>query len=229
MAGLFACTGFEFVPVPAGETANPSRAIPIALLGSLGACVLLYALVQVVTVGTSPDAAHAFPPLAAAAGSFGGKLAQRGMVLAALVSSLGFCAGSAMVGPRYLASFAEDGMAPGLLARRRESGVPAAAILTFSVGAVLLGNLGDYNALADISNLAVVCQYLPTCAAVIVMRRRWPSARGFKLPAGPLVPLLALAACVAFLSQVGRQEWQAAALILGAGLLVRATQLGRRR
>jgi len=37
VAGLFACTGFEFVSVPAGETRNPARAVPIALLAASAA------------------------------------------------------------------------------------------------------------------------------------------------------------------------------------------------
>ena len=206
MAGLFACTGFEFVSVPAGETKNPSRAVPLALLGSLGASVALYALVQWVAMAALPHLGDASPPIAAAAGAIAGPMGERFLVAGALVSSFGFCAGSALVGPVYLAAFATDGMAPGVLGRRSRGGSPWVAVLAYTVAAALLGNLGDFSRLADISNIAVVAQYLPTCLAVILLRRRWAQAPAdphrFRLAGGPVIPLLATAGCLMFLSRV---------------------------
>ena len=77
LAGLFACTGFEYVPVPAGETENPRRNVPLALLGALLGAMLLYALVEVVFLGTHPDPAHADKPIAEAAAAFAGPWAAR--------------------------------------------------------------------------------------------------------------------------------------------------------
>src|SRR5207237_349618 len=54
-AALFACTGFEYVPVAAGETENPRRNIPLALIFALLGSMLLYVLVQIVFMGTHPD------------------------------------------------------------------------------------------------------------------------------------------------------------------------------
>ncbi|MGZ6143227.1 MAG: APC family permease, partial [Myxococcales bacterium] len=64
LAALFACTGFEYVPVPAGETDNPRRNVPLALFGALFGSILLYVLVQIVFIGTHPDPAMADKPLA---------------------------------------------------------------------------------------------------------------------------------------------------------------------
>src|SRR5262249_35633502 len=47
---LFAAQGFEVVPVPAGETRSPERAIPIAVTASLLAASALYLLVQATLV-----------------------------------------------------------------------------------------------------------------------------------------------------------------------------------
>src|SRR5207244_372365 len=102
MAGLFACTGFEFIGVPAGETRDPARAVPLALLGSLGGAVLLYALVQVVAVGATPDLGGAHPALVATARAIAGGPGATVLIVGALVSTFGFCAGSALVGPSYL-------------------------------------------------------------------------------------------------------------------------------
>ena len=40
-------------------------------------------------------------------------------------------------------------------------------MVVYALAAMLLGNLGDFNRLADISNIAVVAQYIPTCLAYL--------------------------------------------------------------
>ena len=54
-AGLFATTGFEYIPVPAGEAKNPRRTIPLAMVISVLVSTTLYALVQVVATGVHPN------------------------------------------------------------------------------------------------------------------------------------------------------------------------------
>src|SRR5205823_3147242 len=71
-AALFACTGFEYVPVAAGETDSPQKNVPLALFFALLGSVLLYVLVQVVFMGTHPNPALADKPLAEAASAFAG-------------------------------------------------------------------------------------------------------------------------------------------------------------
>src|SRR5688572_31722348 len=44
---------------PAGETANPKRNVPIAVIGSLSACAVFYVLIQIVAYGTRPEIATA--------------------------------------------------------------------------------------------------------------------------------------------------------------------------
>ena len=107
-AGLFACTGFEYIPVPAGEAKNPRRTVPLAMVASVLATTVLYMLVQVVAAGVHPNLGSSETPLADAAGIFAGPKGKFLMNLAFVVSSFGFCAGSALVGPRYLEAFAEE-------------------------------------------------------------------------------------------------------------------------
>jgi amino acid transporter len=107
------------------------------------------------------------------------------------------------------------------------------AIVVYSTAAALFGNLGGFDRLADIANVAVVAQYLATCAAVPLLRRmhaRTPGAPPprFRLPFGPLVPLAALAACAAFLGSVQPSEAKVAAAILAVGFVLRAALVGWR-
>jgi amino acid transporter len=117
LAALFACTGFEYVPVPAGETDNPRRNVPLALFGALAGSILLYTLVQIVFMGTHPSPANADKPLAEAAGAFAGAWGGRFVAAGSIISSFGYLTGVALVAPRYLSSLGENGDLPGFFAR----------------------------------------------------------------------------------------------------------------
>jgi len=220
VAGLFACTGFEYVPVPAGETRDPQRAVPLALLGALAFSTLLYALVQVVLIGTHPDLAHAQAPLAEAARVFGGPAFGAMLSLGAALSSFGFCTGSALVGPRYFAALAADGLLPSALARvGPRFGTPGAAILVVSLLAGVLCSALDFDRLADVSVVALYFQYVPTCLAVLRLRKTRPEApRLYKLPGGPAVPLLGTLGCALFFTGTHQDDLVLSALVLAAGM-----------
>ena len=219
LAALFACTGFEYVPVPAGETDNPRRNVPLALMGSLFGATLLYALVQVVFVGTHPNPAAADKPLAEAASAFAGAWAGRFLTVGAVISSFGFCAGVALVAPRYLAVLGEDAALPLVLARRHPRfGTPTVAIAATAVITAALAVFADFDRLSDLSNAAVFAQYVPTCLAVLVLRRRREPGRGFVLPGGPVIPLLATAGCLLFLNGIQRSDVIFSLVVLAAGL-----------
>ena len=128
-AALFACTGFEYVPVAAGETDNPRRNVPLALFFALFGSIVLYVLVQLVFMGTHPNPAVADKPLAEAASAFAGP--GPGVRRGGLgVSSFGYLTAVALVTPRYLSSLSENGELPPLLARKHPRfGTPSISIL----------------------------------------------------------------------------------------------------
>ena len=85
----------------------------------------------------------------------------------------------------------------------------------------LLGATLDFDKLADVSNVAVVAQYISTCFAILVWRTRDPGGASFRLPFGPVIPLLAIGGSVLFLCNVSRVE-----LFFGAALLVAGLAFG---
>ena len=227
-AGLFATTGFEFIPVPAGEAKNPRRTVPLAMVISVLVTTCLYALVQLVATGLHPNLGGSETPLADAVAQFAGSRGRELMNVAGLISMFGFCAGSALVGPRYLESFAEDRFVPTIFAYRPPKlGSPVWSVVLLSVLVMLFLMLGlEFKQLADISNVAVVVQYIATCVAVMLMRRRGAAPKdAFVNPAGPLVPLLALFGCAVFLLGVamspdGVSALKWAAILIAVGLLL---------
>jgi len=230
-AGLFACTGFEYVPVPAGETVDPKRAIGLAMSVSVIGATLLYVLVQVVAMGTLPSLGSSTRPIVDAARAFAGIGGANAIAVVASLSALGFCAGSAMVVPRYVETFSQDAFLPGILSQRSSRfGTPTVAIVVVSVLVIALGATLDFDKLADVSNVAVVAQYVSTCIAILVWRTRDPERSSFRLPLGPVIPVLAIAGSVLFLFHVSRMELFFGAALLVAGLgFGAATRFFRRR
>ena len=215
---LFAAQGFEVVPVPAGESRRPQRDVPIGVVTSMLAASLLYVVVQLVLVGSYGKLGEVSDtPLANAAVAI---VPALGVVIAigGLVSMLGFVSGSAFGTPRYLFAAAVDRHLPPQLATihaRYES--PHYAIVATAVLAALLAVLFDYRALIGMSNVAVAVQYLATCVAIPVLRRKNPGASGFRVPFGPLLPILGSLVSLWVFTEANREElaWAGGSLVVG--------------
>ena len=218
----FAFQGFESVPVPAGETENPEKNIPLAIIISLSLAALLYMAVQATAVGLSAHLAGSTKPLADAAGAGLGPIWAVIMVLAALFSTAGYNAGSAIVTPRYLFSLAEDGHLPPALAKlHKKFQTPYVAILANAAAVFTLTLFLNFDKLVDFSNVVVCAQYVSTCAAVPFLRQRRHHehhvGKGWRLPGGLLIPIAGVATTLWLGSQGGVQQiwWSLAILALG--------------
>src|SRR3954467_13326204 len=75
---IFMMSGFEYAAVPAGEIRDPRRTVPLAVVGSISGAALLYALLQLASLGALPDLSSHEQPLpdvaARALGSWGAPL-----------------------------------------------------------------------------------------------------------------------------------------------------------
>jgi amino acid transporter len=60
---VFACQGFEIVPVIAGQVRTSARAVPFATVGSLALSVALYVLLVLACVSALPELASSQAPL----------------------------------------------------------------------------------------------------------------------------------------------------------------------
>ncbi|NNN04399.1 MAG: amino acid permease [Elusimicrobia bacterium] len=218
----FAFQGFEVVPVPAGEAQAPERDAPFAVLASLGGAAVLYMLVQAAALASVPGLAASTTPLSDAGRALFGPAGGALIAAGALLSMLGFLAGCALGGPRYLVALAEEGHLPAVLARPSgRGGAPRAAIL-LTAAAALAGALTlDFERLVDFGNVVIGAQYAATCAAVLADRRRG-RASAFRAPGGAALPLLGIAATATLSAQGGWARAAAAAACLGAGFLLRA-------
>ncbi|HEY6910524.1 MAG TPA: APC family permease [Myxococcales bacterium] len=221
---IFMMSGFEFAAVPAGEVRDAKRTVPLAVVGSIAGASVLYALLQLASLGALPDLATREQPLpdvaARALGAWGGTL----LGLAALVSMLGFCAGVALIAPRYFTAMAEDGFLPAPIREVRT------AILASTAFASALAIVLEYASLVDVSNVVILSGYALTCLAALVLRvRRAEAPRRYKPPLA--VPVLAFGSAIAllFAARPGADQWRFSAWLLAIGFACwAATSLARR-
>ena len=222
---LWALQGFEVAPIPAGETEDPQRDIPKAVLGSLISAALFYAIIQAVVVGSFPGLASSTErPLADAAehvlGGWGGILLGVG----GIISMMGFVAGAALGAPRYLSAIGERSLkAWRLNANHARFATPYRAIgATCGVGVVLIVLL-DFSSLIDLANLAVVSQYLASCLALIALRRSKPDApRAYRVPFGPWIAGGGAVVSCWLMTNVTRLELMGTLVVLALGYGLKA-------
>ena len=228
---IFMMSGFEYAAVPAGEVRDARRTVPLAIVGSISGAALLYALLQLAALATLPDLAARDQPLPEVAARVLGPWGAPLLGVTALLSMLGFCAGVALVAPRYFMALAEDGHLPAALARTSSRGTPANAIVASTAFASALAIVLGYASLVDVSNVVILSGYALTCLSVMVLRARRPAAeRRYRAPAA--VPLLAFLSAAALLisARPGADQWKFAAILLLVGFAFRLlTGLARRQ
>ena len=218
---IFMMSGFEYAAVPAGEVRDARRTIPLAIVGSIAFASLLYAALQFASLGAVEALSTRERPLADLATHLFGASGGTIIGLTALASMLGFCAGVALVAPRYFTALAKDGYLPARLLGSSRHDTPAAALLASTGLACALAIVLGYASLVDVSNVVILSGYALTCLAALVLKLRRPELpRRYTLPFGPLIPLLAAASAVALLisARPGFAEWRFSAILLALGL-----------
>jgi len=201
---LFAYTGFEHMPVPAGEMKKPRKDIPIAFFFVILGVTLIYTLIQVVATGTFPGLAQSEKPLADAASNFLGPAGGILIAIGALLAIAGVNSGIALTGPRNLYVLSADGFLPEAFSKiHPKFHTPYVAIGINTILTLILFVTGTFEYLIFASVMVSLLQYIPTCLAVIVLRRkRAEVSKSYTIPGGYIVPCLALLTCFWLLFQM---------------------------
>lgn len=172
LAALYAFVGFENATIPAGETRNPQRAMPRALMLGLAVVTLIYfglqwAYSHSVIAGTGPAA-----PLTALAGEYGGDIGALLIAATIVMSVLANLTAGHTSASRMPAAMADDGLLPAWFGEVSRWGTPANSIVFYGIGAVLFSLWDDFLALAAVSTLARLMAYITSIAALPTLRRR---------------------------------------------------------
>lgn len=216
---FYAFVGFENSVVPAGETADPRRTIPRALITTLVATMTLYFLVQLAYVAVMPRGAGGDAPLVEFGTRLAGPLGGLILTAAALFSLTGNIMGGLTATPRTTFALARDGLLPAWFGRVSERfATPANSVLFMGVLTTLLALSGSFVWLAVVSTLARMIVYSASIAALPGTRRR--AAEGRAGPAIWFPVAAALAVCGWAASQSEWPSWRMLLALVAVGTML---------
>lgn len=211
---FFAFTGFESIAVAAAEMENPQKNLPRATIITIFVVAAIYVLLLAVAIGIMGyELADTTAPVQEAFGRLAGSFGTAVIAAGTLISIGSLCIGSSFVTPHSCLALAEQKMLPQFIAARNRYGAPYWAIIISTVIAALIAYTGSFTYLASISVVSRFSQYIPTCLSIPVFRKKMPDApRAFKIPGGPVIPVVAVLVSVWLLAQATMQQ-----LVMGLG------------
>ena len=224
---FYAFNGAESALNASGEIQNPSKTVPLGLLLGLGGILLLYVGLQTVAQGVlGPELANdTEAPLVAVAtavfGDWGGKLLIAGVVIS-IYSNL---SGDMLGGPRVVFASSLDNNLPRFLGKvHPKYKTPHIAIIFFAVVIGVFALSGTFKYLAVVATGSLLLVDLGVILAVLRLRQRdgLPKDGEFRLPFGPVIPLLSCAIVGWLLLQVPLNEATTIVMLVGACAVIYA-------
>jgi APA family basic amino acid/polyamine antiporter len=220
-AGLFAFGGWHMSTYSAGETLNPERTIPRALIFGVLIVTACYTLLNAAYLYVMPlsDVATSTRVAADAMERVLGPLGSKAITVVIIVSSLGALNGIALAGPRVYYAMAQDGLAfRWMAALHPKRQTPYLAIAAQAVWACILAATNSYRALFTRVIYTEWLFFALLAAGIFVLHRRGrytPRFLAFAYPALPAISFLTSAAIA------GNQIWAAPRdSFFGLGLLL---------
>jgi amino acid transporter len=222
---FFAFIGAESALSASGEIRNPAKTVPLGLLFGIGSLLILYIGLQTVSQSVlGPELVNnTDAPLAAVAtgvfGEWGGKMLLVGMV----ISIYGALSGDMLGGPRVVFASSLDNNLPKILSRvHPQYKTPYVAIIFFAAIVYIFALSGTFKYLAVFATGSLLLLYLGVSLAVLRLRQRdgLPKAGEFRLPFGPLIPVLSCSVVIWLLLQTPAQEAFSVAALVGVTILV---------
>lgn len=218
LAALYAFVGFENATIPAGETRDPKRAMPQALLIGLAVMTVVYFGLQYIYSNSPIAGTGSEAPLATLAGFYMGNLGSLLIAATVVVSVLGNLTAGHTIASRMTGSMADDRLIPGWFGRLSRWGTPSNSILFFGIGAMLLALSGTFVTLAVGGTLGRIIVYIAAIASLPVLRRAL-DLPPFTVAISVAAPI-ALGLCVWAITQSSREQWVLiAAFLLGGTFL----------
>ncbi|MDA0184904.1 amino acid permease [Solirubrobacter phytolaccae] len=226
---FFAYIGFDAVSTGAEEAREPKRDLPIAIIGSLALCTVVYILVSIAAVGSLPadQLKGSEAPLA--------KVLDEGAGITWAASLLAFGALIAITSvmitilygqTRILFAMARDGLMPRGIARvSPRTGTPARLTigLAFFIGA--LAAFVPLKEITELVNIGTLFAFLLVNIGVVVLRVTHPDMeRPFKVPLAnlpvPLFPIIGSILIVYLMTRLPGTTWWRFGIWLALGFAI---------
>ncbi|MET0982646.1 MAG: amino acid permease [Telluria sp.] len=221
---FFAFIGFDAVTSAAEEVKNPTKDLPIGIIGSLAVCTVLYVAVSAIMTGIVPfmNFKGVDHPVSLAL-QYAGQDWVAGFVdLAAILGMSTVILVMAYGQTRILYAMSRDGLLPARLSTiHPKYGTPFFA--TWLVGIIfgLIAAVVPLGVLAELVNIGTLAAFSLVSVAVIILRKTRPDLpRAFRCPGVPVIPGLAIIFCLGLMSFLSATTWIAFGVWLLLGLVI---------
>ncbi len=200
--------GFEVIADIAEEVKEPSKNIPLAMVGSVITATSIYALVMLVSVGSMniADLGGSTIPLADVASNFLGREGSLTMIIGALLATISSANASILAATRINFAMARDRvLSPWLDEVHGRFKTPYKSILiTGLLIFVMVASGATIDILAEVAGFAYLLTYAFVHVGIIVMRETDPDfyQPSFKTPGYPFVPAIGILGCLLVLIQL---------------------------
>ncbi len=219
---FFAYIGFNVVALMGGEVKESSRTVPLATLLSIVIVALIYIGVVLALLAArlpSYGSMSVFNASVVLLGGVGGIIVALGAVFSTLSSANANIIGSS----RVIMRMASERQMPGRFARLYR-GQPANSILFGSFIAVLLILVGNLPLVVNLTNVTtLVTMALVNASAFILVQNqeRIPHTKSFfRIPLGPVIPIIGTVSCVVMITTVDLLTIGASFAVLFAGIFL---------
>ena len=207
---FFAYLGFEQIASLSEEAKNPTRAVPVAILLAVVVTTALYVAVAVVGVSALgwEELSRSNAPLADVVRRATGARVGAVVAVMALFATANTVLFLLLTSSRLMYGMAASGSLPRLMgAVHSKRRTPWVATLVAVVVAAVFALLGDIEAIAQLSNFAILTAFLVVNAALIRLRYTRPDlARPFRTPWSvgrmPVIPVLGIGTSLFMLAQI---------------------------
>ncbi len=240
---FFAYIGFDAVSTTAEEAKNPQRDLPIGIIASLIICTLLYLAVSGILSGivpvvqyrmavdalpgvpsVTPEVAQAFlnAPVAYALSVIGQDWAA-GLVSAGAVAGItSVLLVMLMSQPRIFFAMSRDRLLPqGVSKVHPKFGTPYITTIITCVVVALVAGVTQIQVVGEMTSIGTLFAFVVVCAAVLRLRATRPDARRpFKVPFGPLFPVLGILSCGYLMLSLPVLTWLRFLVWLDIGLII---------
>ena len=231
---FFAFAGAESGLSASGEIKNPSKTVPLGLLLGLTGILALYVGLQTVSQGVlgAELANNMDAPLAAVATEVFGEWGAKMLLVGGVISIYATVSGDMLSAPRVVFASARDNNLPKFLATvHPKYKTPYVSIIFFAAVVCVFALSGTFKPLAVLASGSILIIYGGVSLAVLRLRHRdgEPNPGQFKLPFGPVIPVLSCLVVGWLLWQLTVEEATALAALIGVSVLVYVIRIVSKR
>jgi len=225
-AGLvfFVFIGFDAVAASAQETKNPSRDLPIGIIGSLLVCTVLFGLFGHVMTGLAnyKEFANSGAPVAIAIEKTPYGWLSQAIILAILIGYTSVILIDLMAQSRMFYSISKDGLLPKIFSDvHPKFKTPWKSNIMLCIFIGLFAAFVPMNVVGEMTSIGTLLAFLMVCVGILILRKTDPDAkRPFRVPFVPLIPILGILVCLVMMAFLPWETWLRLGVWLVIGLAI---------